>query len=207
MPEAVLAVPPNVSPPHTPHSIITWPRHFSWKNVFYPFIISHLQWYFLAWYYARSLAKITPVSCTNSCRKMLKSITERECFFYPVDPDEGKGSLPENSPKNIKDECCQCSLPWRSFGWNFVVRISHWLPLSFPSAADPSCNRTPGGLKWHDIMLQLPMLVALRCRAIHHIMAKNSTSTWSHTLKLKSFDLLLHRNTDRKRSASILTGD
>lgn len=36
--------------------------------------------------------------------------------------------------------------------------------------------------------------------------AKKSTVTWSHTLKLKSFDLLLHQNTDRKRSTSLVTG-
>ena len=36
---------------------------------------------------------------------------------------------------------------------------------------------------------------------------KNSKATWSHTLKLKSSDLLLHQSSDRKRSTAVLTAD
>lgn len=67
-----------------------------------------------------------------------------------------------------------------------MVRISHW----FPSEVEQSCNWTPGGYKWHD--------------ARHSSYnGKNPTVTWSNTLNLESFNLLLHQNTDRERSASI----
>lgn len=44
-------------PYHTPHNIITWPRHVSWKHVFYPLLLFHIcSEYFSAWYYAGSVS-------------------------------------------------------------------------------------------------------------------------------------------------------
>lgn len=161
--------------PHStqPHNIITWPRHFSWKDVFYPFIISHLLWIFfsliLCWKHLfllllDSLQKQQQFPVLVAQENI--QINSREgSVFYSVDPDEGEESLPEHSKKQHWWELptfIAVKIFWLKFhGENLPLASAQFFLLQ-PTQAVTEHHKVRNGM----------ILVERRCRAIHHIMAK-----------------------------------
>lgn len=143
-PETFLAAPPNVSPiPHTPHHIITWLRHFSWKNAFYPF------YYFtfavnifqpgimLEAFQPLSLdSKITAVSCACCWGKYSNQSQERECFSSCWSPMKVKNhfqiaqraALARPASAHSREDLSP-EISWRESPTGFLS--------VFPSPADP----------------------------------------------------------------------